>query len=108
MGLSDQLAVTVPGETLSTRLDVNGEQWASQFGADYEFPLGAGSLKLIGLQEMEHTTPNRQFDTVDAVGLLSRLQFPQTSDKSETIFRAEYSLPIDSTQNWQAAIVGAV
>ena len=107
LGISDQLAITPPGKTLSTRLDIDGEQWSSQLGADYEFPLGAGSIKLIGLQELEHTNPKRQFDTVDMAGLLSRLQFPQTSDKSETIFRAEYSLPIDSVHNWQAAIEGA-
>lgn len=107
IGLSDQLAVTSPGQTLSTRLDVNGEQWSSQIGADYEFPLGAGSIKFIGLQELEHSNPKRQFDTVDVAGLLSRLQFPQTSDKSETIFRAEYSLPVGSKQSWQAAIEGA-
>ncbi|MEL0253419.1 MAG: TonB-dependent receptor, partial [Novosphingobium sp.] len=78
-----------------------------EVGGDYEFGLGPGRLKLIGLNREEHEPYSQQVITTfgngdPAVGD----RFAQTGDSSERIARAEYSWKMLGG-DWQLAGEGA-
>ncbi len=65
--------------------------YSYEIGGDYEFPLGPGQLKLIGLHQVEHSPTNTRAITTfadEAPALGSR--FTRVGDESESIARAEY------------------
>ncbi len=67
------------------------KDYSYEIGGDYEFTLGAGQLKLIGLHQFEHSpTTTRAITTFadEAPALGSR--FRRIGDESESIARAEY------------------
>lgn len=78
-----------------------------ELGGDYEFGLGGGRLKLIGLHRFEHS-PVRQTlivryaDDSPATGE----RFFQVADEAETIARAEYRWR-DGGTDWQVSLEGA-
>lgn len=66
--------------------------WNYELGADYEFGLGPGRLKAIGLRRFSHEPYSQEIVTVFADGALPVGDgFAQTGDISETIARGEYS-----------------
>jgi hypothetical protein len=72
-----------------TKTELKG--WYYDVNADYEFRLGPGRLKLIGLRHFDHepviTTQVTAFDSgVDDVGI----RFSRNSRIAETVGRAEY------------------
>lgn len=78
-----------------------------EIGGDYEFALGPGRLKLIGLNREEHEPYSQQVVTTfgdgsPAVGD----RFAQTGDSSERIVRGEYSWKMLGG-DWQLAGEGA-
>ncbi len=80
-GLPDRL------RTVTERNDT----WNYELGGDYEFALGPGRLKAIGLRRFSHEPYLQEVivgfaDNVPAVGD----RFTQTGDLGETIGRAEY------------------
>ena len=87
-------------------LDERRRERGYEAGGDYEFALGSGRLKLIGLRRFEHET-SRQTVTTAAVALDSvGDRFDQTSNSAETIGRAEYRWK-GGAADWQLAAEGA-
>jgi hypothetical protein len=88
-------------------LTTTEREYNYEIGADYEFALGAGRLKLIGLHSFEHSPV-----TTTAIISFSDLssstgsRFSQTGDESETIGRAEYRWKT-GTSDWQISAEGA-
>lgn len=94
--------------TEQRRFEWSNDEWNSEISGDYEFGLGSGRLKLIGLQRNGHRPTVATFfgGTVD--GLSPRHDiFKQTVDESESIFRLEYNLAFDDNSDWQFSAEGA-
>jgi outer membrane receptor for ferrienterochelin and colicins len=98
-----------PGQTDRYRLfQSDFEAAAGELGADYEFDLAGGRLKLIGLMRGEE---GEEFDQVTQTYADLR---PATGGRSfvdftsgESIARAEYGFPSGGAGDWQAALEGA-
>ena len=90
------------------RLDEERRTWSYELGGDYEFPLGGGRLKLIGLRRFEHI-PFRQILTIDFADGSPRAgdRFSQTADEAETILRGEYRWRAGPA-DWQVSAEGAL
>jgi outer membrane receptor for ferrienterochelin and colicins len=79
-----------------------------ELGGDYEFGLGGGRLKLIGLRHFTHT-PFRQTliqtyaDLTPTIGQ----RFTQVGDQTETIGRGEYRWH-GGGADWQVSLEGAL
>ena len=84
---------TSPGLADRTRVfRERTDSWNYEFGGDYEFALGPGRLKAIGLRRFSHEPYLQEAITtsVDA-SLDAGDRFTQTGDLGETIARGEYS-----------------
>jgi hypothetical protein len=90
------------------RLDEERRNWDYELGGDYEFPLGGGQLKLIGLRRFEHA-PFVQTLTIDFADSSPRTgdRFSQTGDTAETIIRSEYRWRAGAA-DWQVSAEGAL
>lgn len=79
-----------------------------EFGGDYEFGLGGGRLKLIGVRRFEHS-PYTQTLTIDYSDGRPRegQRFTQTADETETIVRGEYRWR-GGVNDWQISVEGAL
>lgn len=89
-------------------LEEREREWNYEIGGDYEFALGPGRLKLIGLRRREHSP----FDQTavftfadDAPSSGSR--FSRIADETETIGRGEYSWRMGGA-DWQFSVEGAL
>lgn len=84
------------------------KEWNAEFGGDYEFALGGGRLKLIGLKRNEHSPFVNAFTTIDdAPGAVVRgNRFVQTVDEGESIVRGEYRWKAGGG-DWQISVEGA-
>jgi outer membrane receptor for ferrienterochelin and colicins len=83
-------------------------EWNYELGGDYEFGLGAGRLKLIGLRRFEHSPYQQQVVTRFADRRPDTGQrFTQTADEAESIGRAEYGWKMGGG-DWQLAAEGAL
>lgn len=98
----------IPGapDELRTVAD-RGEGWNYELGGDYEFALGPGRLKTIGLRRFNHqpymqTVISTFSDGSPATGD----RFAQTGDLGETIARGEYSWTMFGG-DWQLSGEGA-
>ncbi len=68
------------------------DEFNYEFGADYSFGLGAGTLKLIGYHRYEDSPTTSQVTTTFADGSVpTGSLFTRDADEGETIVRAEYS-----------------
>lgn len=82
-------------------------EWNYELGGDYEFGLGDGRLKLIGLRRFEHSPYSQQFVTYFGDDRPDEGQrFEQTADEAESILRAEYSWK-SGAADWQVSAEGA-
>lgn len=98
-----------PGQIDRLRLFRNREdEWIFEVGGDFEFALGPGRLKLIGLRRFERspfdTTLITQFAD-DSPSIGSR--FARTLDEGEWIARSEYGWNMGGA-DWQIAVEGAL
>ena len=84
-------------------------EWNAEFSADYEFDLGGGRLKLIGLQRLEHSPFENFFGQTftDGVTPPNGTQFDRTVDESESVLRAEYSWKTEGGTDLGINIEGA-
>ena len=84
------------------------DEWNSELSGDYEFGLGPGRLKLIGLQRWEHSpTISRAFGgELDGSELFESV-FERTVDESESILRGEYSWQATESSDWQVSLEAA-
>ncbi|MDJ0920127.1 MAG: TonB-dependent receptor plug domain-containing protein [Henriciella sp.] len=84
------------------------DEWNSEVGGDYEFDLGPGRLKFIGLQRNEHSPTISRFygGRIDGSDFSEEV-FERTVDESESILRTEYTLNTSETTDWQVSLEGA-
>jgi len=99
---------TYPFGVAHTRLyDEKEDEYNYELGGDYEFGLGAGRLKLIGLRRFEHSPYSQQFITEFSDGRADiGSRFEQVADETESILRSEYSWDMGGA-DWQLALEGA-
>jgi len=81
------------------------DEYNYELGGDYEFALGGGRLKLIGLRRFEHSPFYSRFVS-DQSGSDKGSLFNQTVDEGESILRGEYGWKAGSA-DWQVAFEGA-
>ncbi|MGR4891626.1 TonB-dependent receptor plug domain-containing protein [Sphingopyxis sp. LARHCG72] len=68
----------------------NADSWNYEVSGDYQFGLGPGKLKLIGLRRFSHEPYRQEIVTTPAGGIATGDRFAQTGDIGETIGRGEY------------------
>ena len=84
------------------------DEWNAELGADYEFGIGPGRLKTIGLVRREYSPITDEFLRANIDGSdLSRSLFQQTIDEGEYILRSEYAFGKFAGRDWQIAAEGA-
>jgi outer membrane receptor for ferrienterochelin and colicins len=83
-------------------------QYDYEIGGDYEFGLGGGRLKLIGLRHFTHTPFEQTLiqTYADATPTLGE-RFTQVGDQIETIGRGEYRWH-GGRADWQVSLEGAL
>lgn len=83
------------------------DEWSMELGADYEFGLGGGRLKLIGFHRFEHSPFVNQFRITPTDGSAeSGQKFIQSIDEGESVLRAEYRWKAGKA-DWQVSAEGA-
>ena len=84
-------------------------EWNAEFSTDYEFALGGGRLKLIGLQRLEHSPVSDFFGQTftDGVTVPNGSRFDRVTDEGESILRAEYGWKTTGGTDWGLSIEGA-
>jgi outer membrane receptor for ferrienterochelin and colicins len=100
--------VFVPGELPSTELSSGSERgWNFEGGADYEFALGGGRLKLVGFHRMENSPSKDLFRSDFTNGNPSTGErFDQVVDDGESVLRGEYRWK-SGKSDWQVSLEGA-
>jgi hypothetical protein len=68
----------------------NEDSWNYEVSGDYQFGLGPGKLKLIGLRRFSHEPYRQEIVTTPEDGVATGDRFMQTGDIGETIGRGEY------------------
>jgi outer membrane receptor for ferrienterochelin and colicins len=110
-GLYDLDADEISPRSNPTRLREFHEQEREhnyEFGGDYEFGLGGGRLKLIGLRRFEHSPYSQNLiETFDDGRPTFGQRFTQVADETETIARAEYRWR-GGGADWQISLEGAL
>ena len=105
-----QISKTFPvGGTEGRRLFQSAEdEWNGELGGDFEFDLGPGRLKFIGLSRYEHSPFVDTFLQANVDGTNQFQQrFEQTVDEGEHILRSEYALSTGKGIDWQVSLEGA-
>ena len=74
-----------------------------EIGADYEFDLGAGRLKLIGLHRFESSPTVDRTTTTFVNGVVEGTAFTRQADEAESIIRTEFSFPAWGSQ-WRWSV----
>lgn len=84
-------------------------EWNAEFSADYQFSLGNGRLKLIGLQRFEHSPVSNFFGQTffDGTTPPNGSRFDQVTDEGESILRAEYGWKTGGGTDWGVSAEGA-
>ena len=105
---SSRRAQTEQGQDLETIFTGGEDEWNAKVGADYEFPIGPGKLKMIGYYRFERS-PTRSVFSVFALDgeQLSGSIFDRNADEAETIARSEYSWAPADGRDWTIGIEGA-
>ncbi|WP_293646866.1 TonB-dependent receptor plug domain-containing protein [Sphingopyxis sp. RIFCSPHIGHO2_12_FULL_65_19] len=68
----------------------NADSWNYEVSGDYQFGLGPGKLKLIGLRRFSHEPYRQEIIATPDGGIATGDRFAQTGDLGETIGRGEY------------------
>jgi hypothetical protein len=100
--------VFVPGELPSTELSTGrGSGWNFEGGADYDFALAGGRLKLIGFHRAKHSPTSDLFRSDFTNGNASTGErFDQVADDGESVLRSEYRWKTGKS-DWQFSLEGA-
>ena len=106
--ISEQFPLGFPEED-NLRLFLFGNDGkGGEISGDFEFGLGPGRLKLIGLQTIQtNFRANQVVTTLFADGSSSGSRFEQSSTQLESIARFEYALSPRPGRDWQIALEGA-
>lgn len=82
--------------------------WNAEVGGDYEFAVGPGRLKLIGLSQFQRSPFEDRLFGIDLDGSdREESVFTATTDEGESILRGEYSLSRGEGRTWQVSLEGA-
>lgn len=101
--LKQQLGQPDIAEVVLSRED----EWNFELGADYEFALGGGRLKLVGFHRYEHSPFRDVFRATPANATPATGQrFDQAIDEGESVARAEYRWK-SGKADWQVSAEGA-
>ena len=96
------------GPRVDRRFERSEDEWNTELGGDYEFGVGSGRFKLIGLYRFEHSpVVSRVFSAAIDASSAEEEVFTQTIDETENILRGEYSWVPQEGRDWQIAIEGA-
>lgn len=68
----------------------NEDSWNYEVSGDFQFGVGPGKLKLIGLRRFSHEPYAQEIITTPEGGIATGDRFAQTGDLGETIGRGEY------------------
>lgn len=68
----------------------NEDSWNYEVSGDFQFGVGPGKLKLIGLRRFSHEPYAQEIITTPEGGIATGDRFAQTGDIGETIGRGEY------------------
>lgn len=83
------------------------DDFSFELGADYEFALGSGRLKFIGLHRFQDSPSESTVDTVFADGSpLAGSLFKRNAEETESVVRAEYTFEA-LAGDWQWSVEGA-
>ena len=105
---SSRRAQTERGQDLETVFTGGENEWNAKIGADYEFPVGPGKLKMIGYYRFERSPTRSVFSTFALTGdQLSGSIFDRLADEAETIARSEYSWSRTEGHDWTIGVEGA-
>lgn len=91
---TEQSRVSAPGAPVDRTRDLRRteDEFNFEFGADYQFALGPGQLKLIAYHRYEDSPfTNAAVTTFAAGGAPQGSRFVQDADEAETIVRSEYT-----------------
>jgi hypothetical protein len=102
--VEDSVAIAAPGFTGQTIFDSGEDVLEFEVGGDYAFPLGPGSLKLIGLYGYEDYTGRDVFQVFDQGGPAGVATFDEETLEKELIARGEYTWGAGA---WQVSLEGA-
>ena len=100
-------AISVGGATGSSVSDDGEDEFTYEVGGDYAFPVGPGTLKLIGLHRFENSDLNSAFDVFENGTAPYRSRFDRLEKEGEFIARSEYSWQTANAQDWQVSWEGA-
>jgi outer membrane receptor for ferrienterochelin and colicins len=100
--------VSSPGQLPSTEISSGREGgWNFEGGADYEFALGGGRLKLVGYHSAEYSPISNLFVIDYSNGNASTGErFDQEIDDGESVLRGEYRWKAGKN-DWQVSAEGA-
>ena len=77
------------------------DEYNFEIGTDYEFAVGAGRLKLMGLHRFESSPTVDRTTTSFASGAVAGSVFSRQADEAESILRAEFAFTaLDSQWRW--------
>jgi len=105
--LEDFAAVTDAGQTGQSFFTSGEDEYNYEIGADYTFPVGDGSLKIIGLHRYENSDFNTSFDINVFNDTPFRQDFNTLDEEGEFIGRTEYSWKSSAGHDWQLSWEGA-
>ena len=95
------------GDVGERKLRETEDEFNFEVGADYEFDLGAGRLKLIGLHRFEDSPTEARVTFEFANGQpATGSVFKRQADEAETVLRSEYTVRLLGG-DWQWSIEGA-
>ncbi len=99
---SDREIFTGPDEF--RHFEEGSDIWETEINGDYEFNLGPGKMKLIGLYSKEFRGYFNEVDfLLNDVEFERGFRFQQDAYSSEAILRGEYSWKTDGDKDWQIA-----
>jgi len=93
----------ISGDTGARITDQQLDGWYYDVNGDYEFALGPGRLKLIGLRHFDHEPVDTTQITLFAIGLDEGVRFVRDSRIQETIARSEYGWK-SGKNDWQVSM----
>ena len=93
----------ISGDTGARTTDQQLDGWYYDVNGDYEFALGPGRLKLIGLRHYDHEPVDTTQITLFEIGLDEGVRFVRDSRIQETIARSEYGWK-SGKNDWQVSM----
>jgi len=107
-GSREAFEAILPQGNTGMSLSDNGEdEYNYEIGADYAFPAGDGTLKLIGLHRFEDSEFNSSFRNFLIGEPEFRSDFDRFDEEAEYIARAEYNWETGDKHDWQVSWEGA-